>query len=250
MTNNEWDGIYQGEVVGIEVYNNDVVVKRRGLNGKKSPSTRSEIGYFSYRSRRRLAFVASNTDVELNYMITLTYPDDYPTDGKMVKGHLNKYLKRLRRMLPDVEYLWFIEFQKRGAPHFHLLIDKDPTRQKWRVSRDWFEIVGSWDEKHLRAGTRCEEMRRSGARYAVKYAMKMKQKRVPKIYRDVGRFWGHSKKVKPEARAWHDGHMSDEQLADLLKHWQYAESAVENGYATLYNATESVIKKLEEKGHE
>ncbi|WP_462273673.1 rolling circle replication-associated protein [Methanohalophilus sp.] len=134
-------------------------------------------------------------------MITLTYPGQYTSDGATVKGHLRAFLQALRRVNNDVSYLWFLEFQKRGAPHFHVLtrgIQITKERKEW-VSKRWYAIVGSKDERHLRAGTRTESVRKKdGAkRYAVKYAYKMKQKRVPEGYRNVGRFWGHSKDVKP-----------------------------------------------------
>lgn len=48
-------------------------------------------------------------------------------------------------------------------PHFHLLIYGIPEAEfvEFRVwlSKSWYEIVGSNDEKHLRAGTRVEQIR-------------------------------------------------------------------------------------------
>ena len=156
---------------------------------------------FSWKSRRRLAFVAANSPVRFTSMLTLTYPRHFPSDGRTVKRHLNTFLTALRRAHPAVEYLWFIEFQKRGAPHFHVLmrgIRVHSATQKW-CSSTWYRICDTGDERHLRAGTRLECIRvpNGAARYAVKYAYKMRQKTVPPDYRNVGRFWGHSRAVKP-----------------------------------------------------
>lgn len=82
-------------------------------------------------------------------MITLTY-GDYPTD-KISKLHLDRFLKRLRRFYdkkhPNTPfyYLWVLEKQKRGAPHYHILtphyIPKD------EINRMWNGIVLKWQRK-------------------------------------------------------------------------------------------------------
>jgi hypothetical protein len=185
----------------IEVFRRDVVIHwSGGAPENLSPGKRQAIAEFSPEARKRLAFVASNTAVDFTAMITLTYPAAYETSGKVVKTHLRAFLGRFRRKVGQFSYLWVLEFQARGAPHFHIWIDVDIPRQLYAiVSRDWYEIVGSKDQKHLAAGTRCERMRSKdgAARYAVKYAAKMRQKIVPAAYRDVGRFFGYSRDVKP-----------------------------------------------------
>ncbi|GAG78505.1 unnamed protein product, partial [marine sediment metagenome] len=78
-----------GNVVGIEIYNSDVVVKREGYAPAVKDRTRAPIREFSKKSRQRLAFVASNTECVFKTMITLTYPRVFPGDGRVVKAHLN-----------------------------------------------------------------------------------------------------------------------------------------------------------------
>lgn len=90
---------------------------------------------------------------------------------------------------------WFLEFQNRGAPHFHLFISEfivDRDSIEW-CAKTWFRIVGSDDDRHLRAGTRLEKLRngRKGTvSYAAKYAAKAEQKVVPENMLNAGRFWG------------------------------------------------------------
>lgn len=196
-----------GNVVGIEIYSSDVVVKREGCAPAVKDRTRAPIREFSKKSRQRLAFVASNTDVVFRTMITLTYPGQYPHDGKAVKKHLNRFLLWFKRDTGKVSVLWFLEFQARGAPHVHILADRmvpsneqERSGLRLRVSSAWYRIVGSGDLRHLAAGTRTERLRslEGGRRYAVKYAMKMKQKVVPELYRNVGRFWGCTRDVPPK----------------------------------------------------
>jgi hypothetical protein len=186
-------------VIGFEVYRRDIVIKYARYNRSQPRSTRGEIMKFSGASRKRLAFYAANTDIEFTWMITLTYPGEWTRDGKEVKKSFNRFLSWARSTVKDgrLSYLWFLEFQARGAPHFHILLSRPLDRDS--VSKRWFMAVGSGDERHLFAGTRVEKIRKrdGAARYAVKYAQKMRQKEVPEEYRDIGRFWGCSKDVKP-----------------------------------------------------
>jgi len=186
----------------IQVYHNDVVIKFTGkrpdhLDG----SQRQKITKLSYKSLQALAFTASNTEATFESILTLTYPKIYPADGKIVKKHLNRILKCLRPT--SYSYLWFLEFQRRGAPHLHILLSQrvGHNSQRW-ISKRWYEIVGSEDPKHLAAGTNWENVRKAdGAkRYAIKYATKPDQKQVPVEFQNVGRFWGCSRSVKPQMK--------------------------------------------------
>lgn len=131
-------------------------------------------------------------------MGTLTYPCGYPTDGRTCKDHLDTLVKSIRRYVSkggavseDFSLFWFLEFQGRGAPHFHFFCT-DELPKDW-LARRWYEIVGSNDVRHLAAGTRIEAIRsgRYGTcAYASKYAAKHSQKDVPPGFSHVGRFWG------------------------------------------------------------
>ena len=240
---NEQEDNYWSRVRGVkslEFYNNDVVVNYMILPVKNSTGRKKEdtVKEFTAKSRKRLAFVASNTSIEFRYMTTLTYPAEFESNGKIVKGHLNTFLTWLRRKNSGVEYLWFLEFQRRGAPHFHVLTDC--RLRKNEVSLEWFLIVGSDDDKHLMAGTRTEQLRskRGGANYAIKYAKKMVQKTVPEGYSNVGRFWGHSKGVKPVVVIEHElERCTNEMLKDAMSWWEYKESLDKFPMGTLFNAS-------------
>lgn len=52
--------------------------------------------------------------------VTLTYKDNF-TDIQASKKHLHSCLTQVARLKPDFKYLCIIEFQKRGAIHYHLL---------------------------------------------------------------------------------------------------------------------------------
>jgi hypothetical protein len=74
-------------------------------------------------------------------LVTLTYGKDYPTDH-ISKKHLDTFLKRCRRKFPQFKYVWVIEKQKRGAPHFHILTPYF-IEKEW-LNNAWNEIATTW----------------------------------------------------------------------------------------------------------
>ena len=155
-------------------------------------------------------------------MSTLTYPGEWqsvaPT-GKAVKAHLRAFRKRYKRAWgEDLACVWKLEFQRRGAPHIHLLhapphgedrVTGLPFRQ-W-LSRVWTEIVDHQDPeeraRHLLAGTGVdfsEGLRAKDPRRVAVYFLKHNtageddkeyQHVVPEEWAEPGtgpgRFWGH-----------------------------------------------------------
>ena len=179
------------KIVRAQVMKNDTVVKRQWLNrtGRQQVGggVRKPIKELSSRSIRAMKLHFRNIE-GAKYIITLTYPANFPTDGKIVKQHL-KLMKDWFKYY-GVSCSWFLEFQERGAPHFHLIADKSVDRLA--LSKQWYKVVGSGDEKHLRAGTQQQAIRKPHAiaAYVAKYAAKSEQKIVPAEYQNVGRFWG------------------------------------------------------------
>jgi hypothetical protein len=155
--------------------------------------SRGQITRMSFKSIRSLKLKMRNMPETMKYMVTLTYPSEFPCDGSLVKKHIHSFLTRVRQIYPKIKFLWVLEFQKRGAPHLHVIFDeiKLLNRKIW-ISHLWYKIVGSGDSKHLRAGTRVESIRKSVIRYFHDYLKKAEQKRVPEGYSNVGRFWSCS----------------------------------------------------------
>lgn len=50
---------------------------------------------------------------------TRTYGREYPQDAKTINGHQRAFDARLRRRWPEVHGVSVIEWQRRGAPHWH-----------------------------------------------------------------------------------------------------------------------------------
>jgi hypothetical protein len=187
---------YRGEFgAAVRIYDRDVVVSVRPVMRRARPGRPTARGVqvgFSAASRARCIHKLNNARVRWVATATLTYPHEYP-DGATVKRHLDKFLKRLRRFAPAVRYFWVVELQQRGAPHIHMLIDRYIPKE-W-LAAAWYGVVGSGDERHLRAGTSIESVRNRNK--IVAYMLKSYlSKTVQKQFSDwVGRVWGTSRNV-------------------------------------------------------
>lgn len=240
-----------GEVLGVEVYRNDAVVKRKGYSFTTDEVTRDVVKEFTWESRRRLAFVVNNTAVTFRSMITLTYPGEYTNDGHEVKRHLNRFLVWLRRDTGGCSYVWFLEWQARGAPHFHILLDTPYAKtrdnplgsMRLRVAATWFRIVGSRDYRHLQAGTQVARIRKpdGAARYATKYCYKLRQKLVPEAYQNVGRMWGTSRDVPPKPEQF--TRCTEDDIRGTLEDWEYKPPDDGPVYRILYNQADRFRKQ-------
>jgi hypothetical protein len=156
-------------------------------------ATRGIIHGFTRTSRRRLLdFFASIDQTKLSSLplfVTLTYPAQWDDNPAAWKQHLDRLSKRLVRRFPDVAFVWKLEYQKREAPHFHLILFGVPYVAPGALAVDWYECVGSGDTRHLSAGTSIEACREWGqvTAYAAKYLAKIDGEWPD---RPAGRYWG------------------------------------------------------------
>jgi hypothetical protein len=141
---------------------------------------------------------------------TLTYPAVWDPDARTWKRHLATLLKRMARKYPWIAGFWKLEFQMRGAPHFHLMLFGAPRMvddvrgfmelREW-IAENWFEVVGSTQEAHRYAGTQLDEVRTNATQYTCKYVSK---DHLPESVRDThnGRWWGAFNRAKlPKKKA-------------------------------------------------
>lgn len=125
-------------------------------------------------------------------LITLTYPKHYPPIDEC-KKHLLAFFQRIRRRYPLACGHWCLEWQRRGAPHFHLLVSlgEEPyvISRMW-VSDAWATIVGNGkpDEVHLRVGTKVQSVKKH--RDLAAYLSKELSKRFQIHNGYNGRYWG------------------------------------------------------------
>lgn len=165
--------------------------------GKKSGDV---IEGYSRESRNRFIKILLSinyTSMGAPFFYTLTYPGEFSNDPRTWKRDLSAFIRRLKREYPDLCGTWRLEPQKRGAPHFSGFLwgcdDLDTQIGKEWFSRQWFEVVGSGDQKHLRAGTGIskELMIETRIFYLAKYQTKAEKGGVKQEFDyPVGRYWG------------------------------------------------------------
>jgi hypothetical protein len=188
----------------VRVAVNGGLLQVKGLRGqgRSGGGIRGEVVKFSYASRSRLLRQLAGIDqkqVGRVLFCTLTYPEVYSRNPLDWKSHLDLFWRRLRRRWPGASMFWRLEAQKRGAPHYHLLVfgvgEELTALRRW-FSVSWFEVVGSGDMKHLRAGTGVELMRswNGVTSYAAKYLGKVEEQELPDYWAKVGRWWGSCNK--------------------------------------------------------
>ena len=129
---------------------------------------------------------------------TLTYPSVFPDsdEHKTYKRHLARLNQILARR--GFSGAWKLEFQKRGAPHYHLILIppkklKGLSEFRKEIALHWYRIVGSGDEKHLRAGTEVSPIESAAGiiGYMSSYMAKEDQT-LPNNF--TGRYWGYLNK--------------------------------------------------------
>lgn len=163
---------------------------------------RGAIQGFSRESRCRMLRILAKVRrdaLQEAVFITLTYPGRWwPGSPSAWKRDLDSLLKRIARRYPQASAMWRMEAQERGAPHFHLLVfGAGFIPHEW-TARVWWEVVGSGDLSHLRAGTETRGIvsPHQAVYYVAKYAAKADDGRdyldgpggVPVVM--TGRQWG------------------------------------------------------------
>jgi len=196
-------------------------VKITGYQARIKPpvGNKKKIKEFSPRSRVRLLKLVSRLDVsheKCPVFVTLTFGQCYPTP-QQAKEYMRLFVRKLnRRSSRDVSSIWRMEFQERGAPHFHLIVFGLDYIKKEFLAKLWADTIGQkyWDHSKDEPAypfTRIEgvQQHRKLIYYVSKYVAKVEDKGSPRqaegevqgddsscgfnsvLYMDaVGRFWG------------------------------------------------------------
>lgn len=165
---------------------------------------RERIQEWSPSSRARFKqFMAKLNAVALAkaVLITLTYPADFPPPEKfrVYKNHLRVFCQALARRYPGAAGVWKLEFQSRGAAHYHLVVlglSGEPLAdlRAWCTAR-WYELAHNGDKHQGKAGCQVDPVKSKGGimNYMGKYLSKSDQTRPGDF---TGRYWGAFNKGK------------------------------------------------------
>lgn len=131
------------------------------------------------------------------YMLTLT-SQEYSEDTQVYHDQVDHFMISFERRYPGCSIFWRLEFQQRGAPHWHLLIwfaeDEPPLLPEdegW-IAQTWYNIVGG-DPSVLEYGTKLTDA--SDGLYAEKlknYLKSFHHLKADQVRDDIytGRYWG------------------------------------------------------------
>lgn len=177
----------------VAVYANDVVTRRRSKLPRKrlGGGTRTSVKPYSKSSIRKFVFFFRNIE-PLRCWLTLTYPVEFPHQAAVIRDHRKKICRWLTAH--GISYVWVIEFQKRGAPHFHLVLNSQPDRDA--LVSYWGSLASpskssKADKCVYLAPARSWDLT---VRYFTKF--KPRQRSVPALIEgELGRWWGHTKDI-------------------------------------------------------
>jgi len=164
----------------------------------KGGAVRGVVKEFSAGSRRRLMGKLASLDrdevMDRNRLlkpifITLTYGQSWPGPDES-KRHLRALVRRIERASDRISGIWRMEFQERGAPHFHLMVfgavgtgEKRYVFTKEDIKRMWGAVIGEkyWNfalEEPDEPFTRIESITswRACVSYVSKYISKIDDK--------------------------------------------------------------------------
>jgi hypothetical protein len=156
---------------------------------------RGEIEVFSAGSRYRLFRLLHQLSFEKITFITLTYPDEFPADAKVYKANLKEFHRKFEIAYPGVQGVWRLEFQKRGAPHFHIMFLDWQPEDDGLVEWIWKATCHTWDMAHELLGVNTRIVTDNSqqaliAFYLAKYIAKIDERRLKEDGRKCGRWWG------------------------------------------------------------
>lgn len=150
-------------------------------NIKKENPKRGKIKKFSKTSKRRLQGLLSKLKRQHLLFVTLTYAENM-TDNERAKSDLDNFSREVNRRNKKIWFVWKMEYQERGAIHYHLLVGGSNYKYMKKILN-----------KYWRKGyTNIKIAKKIDLYYFAKYVSK-DIKNVPGQH--SGRFWGIYNKV-------------------------------------------------------
>ena len=171
----EWDG-GEGPVPQVEIYPGVIRLTAPNLarreasanraadspviaamgDGAEESAGRGEISGWSAKSRARMVARLAELDYapmflqgDFPAMVTLTYPGGWEVvapNGEVVKGHLTSFFKRFERAWGvELICVWKMEFQSRGAPHFHIMMCPPAGRAGAQRQAEYAEKLAAYE---------------------------------------------------------------------------------------------------------
>lgn len=226
----------------IELYPKSCRIKRPEYTSSSNHTRakRRNITSFSKPSVRTLKFKAMNAFPVLISQFCMTYHNNLP-DSEALKKHMNNFLTQLRKKYQGINYLWILEFQRRGAPHFHLYLSLPHDTEGLHdfLANTWHKIAEPNSVDHLAFHLRKKNLiqwEMGNASYPCKFTDKYHQKQIPDCYQNTGRFWGANQGIVPDPEII--------TLQEIDKKYSYETVNEETGEVDTFSASKYINRHL------
>jgi hypothetical protein len=248
--------------VGASIVRLKLVMASKGGGG----GVRGAITKFSRQSRKRMIDTLHEYVFEEGVLVTMTYPGSYPTSAGVYKRHLQSFRKWLDVETVHAVAFWRLEFQDRGAAHFHVFVTGVRYVDARAASKKWDEIIGAEkkeggsngvDVKPVRSG---EGVRNVGA-YVSKYISKDVSSDEGEKLNYPGRYWGVWNGAKKKNKVFAVSADSIERMLEAVgtiqakfgRKWDYNKGVSRTVYLGTCGSSEGgkeMLEFLEKKGVE
>jgi hypothetical protein len=179
----------------LKVWNDCLSVSDAGNCMQVGGGLRGNVVAFSKESRLRLFKLLHTLKFKTITFMTLTYPLEFPTEPRIYKAHLKEFRRRFERRYGNISGIWRLEFQKRGAPHYHILYLNCPFIPVLDLCELWADVVHSTSAAHRKIGVDIELVTNGSnsklvAAYVGKYVAKVDDRNPLDVKEKPGRWWG------------------------------------------------------------
>ena len=186
------------------IYNNMIRLECKTANPSNPGNCKNvtrKIKTFSENSRRNLSKHLCKIRFDYykeRWFVTLTFHNQIPNSQIALKKIIDKFNKRINRRNLFIDFVWKLEYQKRGAPHLHYLLlfpgrvsYNERTHLAGSIRNAWIECVGDNDElfKRLSVDIRQVGNNNKTVSYLMKYLDKLDDE---EHEHNLGRFWAVS----------------------------------------------------------
>lgn len=147
--------------------------KKEGKEARKE-EYKSRAAHVAREMIKRL--VLENFD-ENSFFLTLTYKENIQ-DRDYSNSEFKKFVQRIKRQYPDFEYIAVIEYQERGAIHYHMICNH--LKLEWKNDKELKKLENAFSERYWNSNgwvdiQRLYNVDNVGA-YLIKYLAKDRQK--------------------------------------------------------------------------
>lgn len=147
---------------------------RKGNDGDSKDSNSRRKQTLNEARNNIIRLVGCNSDMKV--FCTLTYKNNMQ-DIKKSRKHLQYFFQKLHKEYNNLKYLWVMEYQDRGAIHFHILLNIQlPIKHiNGRKSKDHKQIENDFNKKYWNRGfidLKALEDNYQAAKYIATYLVK------------------------------------------------------------------------------